>query len=198
MREREIRTARARRQHGDANLDQDLIGMERGREQPRKELLGADRPAALGPLRDDLALQRQYRGGIVGGGGGVREAAPDRSEVAHLNVADGSRCFRQHGRFRADLRRRLDRPVGCERPDAEYRTGIRDVAQAVDASQVDQVGRRDQTQLQQRQQAVPPGEQLGIRQRGQQAHGLRHRRGCMVFELSRDHGFTPCFVVRAF
>ncbi len=86
----------------------------------------------------------------------------------------------------------LDVHVAGERADRDVVAGVADVRQVGDASDVDEHGRLRQTQLHQRQQAVPAGEELGVvAVLTDQADRLFGRTGPDVVECGGNHLAPP-------
>ena len=74
-----------------ADLDDHLVGCERGLEEADEEVGRSDLAPAARSLHHDRGVQRKDGGGQVGCGIAVRERAADRAAVADLGVADERR-----------------------------------------------------------------------------------------------------------
>ena len=70
------------------DLDDQLVGRERGFEKASEEVGCRDRPFASGTAHDDVGIERERDRRQVGGRIAVRERTAQRAAVAHLRVAD--------------------------------------------------------------------------------------------------------------
>src|SRR5262249_39693689 len=85
-----VGAARARRGRGDADLGQDLVGLERGGEDADEEILHRDGALALGSGGHDLGAERGHRRGVIVFGGALREVAAERRAVPQQRAGGGS------------------------------------------------------------------------------------------------------------
>src|SRR5262245_9215706 len=117
------------------------------------------------------------------------ERAADRAAMANLRVAD------EFGRL--DEKRAPggqqgvahERRVPREGSDRDPVAILADVAQVVEAADVDEHARPRDAELHRRDQRVPAGEELGLVVAAEQLDRLLDRPGPLVREGSRDH--TP-------
>src|SRR6185503_3451792 len=83
-----------------ANFAEDFTREQGSRKQVNKEIFCSFCSLAVWSNQDKLSTEREDRRGPVTRGIRVRDASPNRAFVAHLNVADALRTFRQQ---RTDL-----------------------------------------------------------------------------------------------
>src|SRR6516164_626697 len=95
MMELQIRTAGSRTERRHANRGQDFVSLERCREQLHEQVPGGDPPLATGADRFYVCVQSQNRSRPIPGRIGMRDAATDRTPVAHLDVANLGRRLRK-------------------------------------------------------------------------------------------------------
>ena len=86
--ELEVGAAGQRGRGRDADLGQDLVGLDVGREDVLEEAAGGHDPLAVDAAQDEVAAQRLDDGRPVRGRVGVGAGAADRAPVADLGVAD--------------------------------------------------------------------------------------------------------------
>ena len=104
----------------------------------------------------------------------------------YLRIANFVRRLGQHRRPLVDLVRVLDLAIGGHRADGELAIFTAHVRQARDASEIDQQFRLREPQLHQWQQAMPTGQNFGVRIFEQVERLFQAaRRG--VCELGREH-----------
>src|SRR5439155_18827738 len=71
-----------------ADLHEDLVGLERGRERAGEERCDGDPALARRACGDDLGAEREHRGGVVVGGIAVGEVAAERGQGSHQGIRD--------------------------------------------------------------------------------------------------------------
>jgi hypothetical protein len=177
----------------DPDLDQHLVGRQRGLQEPGEEVVDRDLPFAAGPPRDERRSEGQQRSRQVRRRVAVGDRPADGAAVPHLRIADLCRDLGQQRHPLAQHAGALQVVVAGQRADPHRVAVLLDVRQVADAPDVDQYGGHRQPQPHQRQQRVPSGQQLGIvAVLGQQAHGLVDRRGPLVVERCGDHRPASC------
>ena len=113
----------------------------------------------------------------------VGEVAAHRGHVAHDGVGDDLRGVAQDGKLRPHDLGCLERGFARAPADLQHAALFLDVLQPGDAADVHQVLGSSEPQLEQRQQALAAGENLGaVSQAREQGDGFRHRGGRMVVE----------------
>ena len=147
---------------GHPDLGEQLVGRERGLEEAPEEVRGRDLARAARALHDERRVEREQRGGKVGGGVAVRDRTADRAAVAHLVVADLRGDRAQHAALAREQVVGLDVAVPGERADRDVVAGVADVGEVAHPTDVDEHRRRRQPQLHQRQQRHAAGQQLGV------------------------------------
>ena len=149
-------------QLGDADLDEQLPLLQRGRQVVDEELRRRHRPAPGEPGDDELRVEGQRHRRQVAGRVGVRERAAEGAAVPHLPV--GHRLGRlgdQRGVLR-DQRVGEDVGVRRHRADDDRVPVVADPAQLGDLRQVDDGLRGGEAQPHDRDQRLPPGHDLHV------------------------------------
>ncbi len=77
------------------DFEHDFAGLERGGEGVEEEIGGGHGAVGVGRHQADVGIEREQRGGIIGGRIGVGDAAADGAHVAHLHIADAAGGFGQ-------------------------------------------------------------------------------------------------------
>jgi hypothetical protein len=187
------RVPRARRHGRQLDLDQDLVGRERGAQQPGEEVLGLDPARAAPAARVHARAQRQHHRGQLGRGVGVGHAAAHGAAVADLHVRDAGQGLveqrRALGHQRALLGRALARGGADAHAAGRARLDERQPGHAVD---VDQRGRLGQAEVHGRHQALAAGQDLAlVAVLGQEVERLGQAARTVVRERDGFHGRAP-------
>src|SRR5207253_2023 len=101
--------------------------------------------------------QREHRRRVVVGGIAVCEVSADGRAVADEGIGDDARGVEQDGEARPHDLRPLQRGLAGAPTDAQVAAFLAHVLQTGNPSDVDEVLRRPQPQLEQREQALPSG-----------------------------------------
>ncbi len=108
---------------------------------------------ALSAMQDRRPVRRRV---------GVGDGAADRAPVADLRVADRGGHVVEERIAVADDRRLVDLAMGRPGADDEVVVGLGDAVEAGHVAQVDEQGRLGEPELDQREEAVAAGQQLGL------------------------------------
>ena len=114
----------------------------------------------------ELRLERDHHGGQLGGGIGVGEAAADGAAVANRRVADEAARLGEDGRARPHRLRPLHRVLAGERADRQAVVGRADIREVADAVDVDQRLGMGEPEVEEGDQALAAGQDLGPVTRG--------------------------------
>ena len=154
--------ARARRGRGEPDLGQEL-GRREGRGQlGQEEVPGRDGPLARRPAGRQARLEAQRHGRQLGRRVGVAQAAADGPAVPDLEVPDPRERVGQERRVPGGERAPLHGALSGHRPDGEAAGPDPDVRQLRDAVEVDQPLGRGEAHVQERDEALAPGEELRL------------------------------------
>jgi hypothetical protein len=121
----------------------------------------------------------------------VRDVAADGAAIPHRGIADQPGGVGQRRRSFDDCRRRRDLRVRRERANADAAAALADAAELSEPADVDKRRRRGQSQLEQRDQAVAAGQQLGAWMFGQQRMRVGERASPVVIEICCVHRYAP-------
>src|SRR5438093_1855930 len=187
VRELQIRGPGALGERGHADLDEQLVLLQRRLHQALEPVLHLHR-ALLLALADELGAERDHGGGHVGGGIAVGQRAADRSLVAHGGVADHGRGLRHDRAFALQHLRGLYLPVGGHRPERDRAAGLLDAGEPTHLAQVDEMLRLGEAQLHHRDQAVTTRQDRGVVELAEQLQGLRDAGGGVLLERGWVHG----------
>ena len=154
-------------QRREEGVDGDLVGAQRGLERPEVEVGGLDGAGAGGAGDRDVAAEEQQHDRHLGGGVGVHDRADRGAAVADGRVSDHPQRQRDQRLDPARVGVGLDRRVPRQGPDPDPLRVDPDVVQVGQAVEVDEHAGRGQTHRQQRHQALPTGQHLGVRVGGQ-------------------------------
>ena len=113
--------------------------------------------------------------------------ATDRPAVTHRRVAHPAGRIGQNAAGRLHFPRRGDFVMRSQRPNADHPARHADSPQPGDAPNVHHLRRPGQPQLQQRNQAMPPGNDFRIGILLQNLHRLSHRTGLAILKLRWIH-----------
>ena len=180
--------AALRRPGRQPDLGDDLVVLERGRQRPDEEVVGADRARPLRAGRGDLGVAGDGDAGHLGGGIGMRDAAADGAAVADLIVRDVLNRGLQQRMGGRQTRVVLD--VAPAHHGAEPHTvgGYLDLLELRQLAQVDEQRRRDHAEREHRHQALAAGDRPRIPAAGSKQRdrfGKARRAG--VFERRQLH-----------
>src|SRR6185295_2955395 len=92
----------------------------------------------------------------------MSQASADCSLVAHLDISNLSRAFRQQRANLAQAIRSLELIVSGHRADANLSALFANVGEVLDPAEIDEDLRRRQSKLHRGYQAVPTGKDLGV------------------------------------
>jgi hypothetical protein len=115
------------------------------------------------------------------------ERAADGAAMADLRVADELGCLRDQRTPGGQHRVANELRVSREGADRDPITVLADVAEAVEAADVDEYARPRDAELHRRDQRVPAGEHLRVAVAPEELDRLLDRPGSLVREGSRDH-----------
>ena len=176
------------------NLGQNLPRLQRGHEQPMKEVVHPDAALPLRPPRHHLGAQRDHRRRMIIRRIPVRHIPADRGPVPHERVGDDLGGVEEDrvacGHHRALLQRRL----GHQRPNPQMAALLGDRVQPGHPPDVHDVRRRRQPQLEHRQQTLSARHDLGVVELAKQRERLLQAAGCVIVEGWGDHSFTSLAV----
>ena len=144
--------------HGEHDLGDNLVRLQRRREQVLEEILGRYRP----PVGDDVGVEHQCDGRIVAGRVGVRDDTADRAHVAHLVVADLAGHLGQDGQLVPDDVRAVNREVARERAHVQLVALGLDAVETLDAVDVYEGLGLGEAKPHQRDEAMAARQHLGI------------------------------------
>ena len=182
-----VRTPRTGRQGVAAQRGQDLVRGDVARERALEEAIERHDALATPRAQHDLVVERQTKGRQIRGRVGVGDGAPDRAPVADLDVADAEDAVAGE----VERCRLEDLGVGGECPELEPTVGRgARAAQLRQPADVDQGAGAGQTQLHQRQDAHPTGDDLGVAT-GQRGQRVVEGRRPPVLERCGDHAWPP-------
>ena len=191
------RAARSRRQARHADIGQELLRLQGGGEDPGEELIGRHRTATALPAERQLGLQRHHHRRQLGGGIGVRQAPAHGAAMTDRQVADQATGLGDDRQLPPDRAGPLERVLSRQRADGQTRVHRPDVRQLGDAVHVDQDLGLGEPEVQERHQALSPGQDLGaIPMLGEQGHGFVGGAGRLVLEGRRFHGGLPLVIDR--
>ena len=143
-------------------------------------------PVAL--RQDDGRARGEEHRRPVGRRVGVGARAADRAPVADLRIADPAGRVDEERVARPDRRVFEDLAMGGPAADPEVVVGLDDPVEPVDVADVDEEAGLGQTQLEQRQEAVAAGQDLGLALAfGQDPQRVVETGWSDVVELTRDH-----------
>jgi hypothetical protein len=179
----------------DADLDQHLLGTDRGLQVVLEELRRRHRPAPAGACHHHLGVERHRHRRQVAGRVGVRDRAAERAAVADRRVGHGLRRLGEQTGVRLDQVGGHDLVVRRHRADDQGVAVLTDAAHLLDPTDVDEDGRVGEPQPQQGDQRLTAREDLAVLAGlGQRRDGLVDRRGPHVVELGGDHWAPPAVV----
>ena len=182
------REAGSTRPHWEAHPRQQLLRRQRRLPRPGEELRCGDSARAAGRRDIELGIERQGDGRQLARGVGVRDRAAHRAAVADLEVPDERRRkAEERGRSRGITA--LELGLAGHRPDRDRAVGPLDAGERRHPVEVHDVLEASQPQRQHRDEALPPGERLGLVAvlREQTGHVV-DRLGRVVLEGRRLHG----------
>ncbi len=184
---------------GHADLDEHLVGRERGLEEAFEEVGGRDLASSVRSLGHDRATEREHDRRKVGCRIAVREGSAQRAAVAHLRVADlVRRRARAAAPARAGARMSRARDGAPARRSRSRRRRSSMYERSGTRRDVDEHRGRRQPQLHQRQERVTTCEQLGVvAVLDEQRDRFFGRRRAHVVECRGDHGCASTSVPRS-
>src|SRR3989441_5778204 len=187
MRELQIRGPGALGERGHADLDEQLVLLQRRLHEALEPVVHLDR-ALLLALADELGAERDHGGGHVGGGIAVGQRAADRPLVAHGGVADHGRRLRHDRAPALQHLPGLHLPVRGHRPARDPAARLLDAGEPAHLAPGDEMLRLGEAQFHHRDQAVAAREDLGVVELAEQLQGLRDAGGGGVLERGWVHG----------
>ena len=184
----EVRAARPGGRRGHADLGEHLVRRDRGLERVHQELADRDLALAGRALQDDARTEREHHRAEVAGRVRVGERSADRPEVADQGIRDLRRGGGDRRVARADDVVGGELVVPDQRADPQAPVFLLDAVQAFDPVDVDQLTRRGEPELHDRDQALPSREHLRVvAVRGEEAERLVEGRRSVVLEARRQH-----------
>ena len=174
---------------------EDLVLGQRGPVEVEEEVCGTYPPRPARPDQLEGGVTRQHGGGLVVAGVGVGHVAPDGGAVAHERVGDDAARLGQERAVLAHEGRGLQLRLAHHGAQDEAVARARDAPQLPDAAEVHEVGGLGEAELHEREQALAPGEHLGLRaELFQQGDGRAELEGRVVVERCRVHAdlVTSC------
>ena len=121
----------------------------------------------------------------------------DRAAVADLRVADLSGSVREQRQFAAEQTGLGQVVMAGEGPHSDFAAIVADIRELLEPADVHQDLGHGQAQLHERQQRMPPGQELClVATLGRQVQGLVHRPGPPVSEGSGDQLTHPSLAAR--
>ena len=171
----------------DPNLGQHFLPLERSVERAGEELRRRDGSLPSCSSHDEVGVERQQDRGEIGGRVPVRNRAADRAAMTNLRVADQRGRVGDQRAMRSEHRVADERRVARERADRNPVTLLADVAQVVQAADVDEQRRPRDPQSHGRDERVPARQELRVLVATEQLECLVDRSGALVVEGRRDH-----------
>ena len=154
----------------------------------------ARRQAALSGLAGQLIgrAERHHHRRHVVAGIAIGDIAADGADIADLRIGDLQRGFPEDRHLLREQRRFDDVALAVHGADDDVAAVGLDAAEIADRGEVDEMRRRRQAELHQRNKAVPAGERAGIlAEIGEKADGVADGFRAVVGECAWDHGFLP-------
>jgi hypothetical protein len=184
----EERVAGGRRERREPHLCQDLVRLESRREVEEEEVLGRDLATPVAALRGHPPAEGAERGGELGCRVRMRERAPDGATVSHDRVRDvEERLADERAEPPCELRS-LQPALPRHRADGDPAGALLDVRQLGKPVQVDERRGPCQAHVQERQEALPAGEDRGlVTELGLERERLREGFRDVVLEGGRLH-----------
>jgi hypothetical protein len=177
--------------HRRADLNEDFVRLQGGRQEIEKELPRRNSPLTPRSFGDDRRIESEDRGWIVGGRIGVGERSTNCSPVANLPITNSRRGVREEWNRRPNLGVGRDLVMGGQGANRDLAVGAPHATQFWYAADVDQRFRLCQAQLHDRQQAVAAGNELGpLSMLLQESYCFVDASGALVRELGRVHLIT--------
>src|SRR5213594_291333 len=190
--ELEVGAPAAGRWNRHADLHEDLVGLERGRERAGEERCDGDPALALRACGDDLGAEREHRRGVVVGGIAVGEVAAERGEVAHEGIRDDLAGVVEQGIAGADEVGLLQLRFAREGTDPKKAVRLADERKSGNAVDVDEVPGAGQAELHERDEALASGEDLGLlTELCEQSRRLGDRTRRVIVKGGRNHRGGP-------
>ena len=176
--------------HSCRNVDRDeqILLPERGRHHALEETVRIDGAASTRSRDGEARVQSREDGRQIGRRVGVRDIAADRAAVPDGRVADLRRRFRKRRAVLPECGGRGQFGVRRQRADPHRAVSDRNALELGDPADVDERRRRRQPQLQQRDEAVPAGQELGPGIFFQEIACFGNRSGPVVVEICCVHG----------
>ena len=165
-----------------ADLGEDLVGLEAGREVRHEEVLRLHDTLALRAARHHRAAERREDRGVLRGRVRVGDRAADRAARPDRQVPHPLRRLPEEREPSRDHGRELDRPLTRHRAEPHLPVALLDVGEARDPAEVHERGRTAQAEVKERHEALAPGEDFRLAAVAlEQRHGrLQARRGVVV------------------
>src|SRR5216117_4067764 len=190
--ELEVGAPAAGRWNRHADLHEDLIGLERGRERAGEERCDGDPALALRAGGDDFGAEREHRRGVVVGGIAVGEVAAECGQVAHEGIRDDLARVVEQGIAGADEVGLLQVRFAREGTDAKKAVRLADERKSGNAVDVDEVAGAGQAELHERDEALASGEDLGLlTELCEQSRRLGDRTRRVIVKGGRNHRGGP-------
>ena len=164
-----------------------FVGLQRGRHEARGEIAKPDLTHAAHARHVDRRIVGGADRGQFGGRIGVREAAADGAAVACLPMPDmPERLAHQRAMF-GDVGGEFEVALARHGADAQVAVGDRDTAQLLESAEIDQMIGDHVAKVHHRHERLPAGQNLGVRQLGQQLGGLLELPRRVIIERSWFH-----------
>ena len=145
-----------------------FIRLKRRRHEAGIELAKRDLPDAANTGYVNHRIIGGTDGGQFGRWIGVREAAADRAAVTRLAMADVMQRFGHQRAMPGDFRCQFEFALAHHRADAKLALSNSDTAQVVDAAEINEMIDDHVAKIHHRHERLSAGDDLGVRQRGQQ------------------------------
>src|SRR5712691_2529955 len=190
--ELEVGAPAARLWNRHADLHEDLVGLERGRERAGEERRDGEPALARRARGEDLGAEREHRRGVVVGGIAVGEVAAERGQVSHEGIRDDLARVVEQGVAGADEVGLLQLRFAREGTDPEKAVRLADERESGDAVDVDEVPGAGQAELHERDEALTSGEDFGIlTELCEQSRRLGDRTWRVIVKSGRNHRGGP-------
>src|SRR5439155_6016582 len=171
------------------DLGEQLGRLQHGGNRPPEELARRHRALAALRLQHERRVKHQHDRRHVRSGVGMGEPAADRADVPHLQVADALRHLGDQWVSVPQQLRFEQLAVRGPGADAQPRARRLDSLELGQVPDVDQPARLSEPELEERQQAVPPGDELRVL--ADRLERLGDALRAHVIEGSRNHRPPP-------
>ncbi len=157
---------------------------------PVKKSAAATVRSPPGPTIDELGAEGEHHGGQVRGRVAVGERASDRAPVTNLRIADLAGGGGHDRAMLLEQRIPVHRGVLREGADRELGAAVTHIGEVGESTDVDELRRPRDSQLQRRDERVSAREHLCVGVAAEQVEGILDGLGHLVVERCGDHCFA--------